>query len=328
MAVFILGSSSCNNSSEPPYPDDSNAIAGSRDYVWQADTIKNPFIYLRSIWGNSTNNLWATGDLASGALYRYDGIKWYQDNRVYISDPQGIWGFGDQVWVGNDQGSIWKFSGNSIIQQVKDFTIEGQLITFPNMAGSSETEIYAAGDVLHKSLAHLMKYDGTKWNLDKVLGDLGGFMQIKYIPKEDKYYMVSNFSDYSLKIYEYDRQSFKLLLSYPPTNIGPTIAEIDGYLYAVIDKKIFRYYKGRDELIFEINLPNFGGVIWGRNRNDIFVRMLDGLAHFDGKDVKYLFKTSNNIMMAPNMVIFEKDVFIPCKDYTKNCNIVYHGKLL
>jgi hypothetical protein len=138
--------------------------------------------------------------------------------------------------------------------------------------------------------------------------------------------MCSQF-DYTTKIYEYDRKNLKLIYSYPPSNGGPTIAAIDGYPYLVIDKKIYRYFNGNMEFIFEVSDQNFGGVIWGRNRNDIFIRMQDGLAHYNGTDWQYLFKSIGQTALMPNSVIFDKDIFIPAKIRTTGYPIIYHGKL-
>jgi len=35
--------------------------------------------------------------------------------------------------------------------------------------------------------------------------------------------------------------------------------------------------------------PNFYQRMWGRNSKDIFLLMTDGLAHYNGTDIEYLF---------------------------------------
>ncbi len=309
----------------PVVPDDSNAIPGRRDYSWVADTIDNPFLDFYNIWGNAPNNIWTAGVLMSDALYRFDGYKWRLDNRVYISDPIALWGYENNLWIGNDKGCIWKFTGDSYTQQLTDFKVDGTLTIFYVMAGSSSNEIYAVGS--NRNYAIIMKYNGSSWYLDKKLTDSGGFNQIKYCPKNNKYYLVSFLADYSNRIYEYDRKNLKMIYELPPSNSSPGISEIDGYIYMVIGKKIYRYFNGNMEFIFEVNDPNFGGVVWGRNRNDIIIRMKDGIAHYNGTDWKYLFKSLDPITLSPNSMIFKNDVFIPAKNERTGSNIIYHGIL-
>jgi hypothetical protein len=305
-------------------PDDSNATPGRRDYTWAVDTVGNAYLDFISIWGDAPDNVWATGWLMSEALYHYDGNKWKLDNRVYISDPSTVWGYENRVWIGNDKGSIWKFTDNAYIQELKDFKINDNLTDFYGITGKSSSEIFAVG--YNRINPIIMKYNGTKWVQDKMLPDSGGFNQIFYSSKNDKYYLNLWLNDYSTRILEYDRTSIKTIYKYPPNNVGPTIAEIDGYPYLVIDVKIYRYFNGNMEFIFEVDDPSFGGVIWGRNRNDILIRMRDGIAHYNGKDWRYLFKTIRDNSLQASCVVLENDVFIPAKLRTGE-NVIYHGQL-
>lgn len=308
-------------------PDDSNATPGRRDYTWVADTINNPFLNFQNIWGKDPNNLWTAGVMMSDGLYKYDGSKWSLDDRVYISDPIAVWGYENSVWIGNDQGCIWKFetNSNSYIQELTDLKIDGNVAMFSAMTGTSSNEIYTVGYKAHNPI--IVKYNGKTWTVDKLLSDLGGFSQIIYTSKNDRYYIVLSLKDYSTQILEYDRKELKKIYEYPPSNGGPTVTVIDGYAYFVIGQKIYRYFNNNMEYIFEVNDPNFGGCVWGRNRNDIFTRMQDGLAHYNGTDWKYLFKVAEPARLAPRSAIFDKEVFIPVRVKRTGYSIIYHGKL-
>jgi hypothetical protein len=323
LLIICIGLFSCKKN--PVGPDDSNAVPGRRDYTWVADTINNPFLDFYNIWGNSTTNIWTAGVLMSDALYKYDGQKWNLDNRTYISDPVALWGYGDNLWIGNDKGCIWKFTGPSYIQELKDFKFNDVYMDFFEMTGASNNEIYAVGSNHINPI--IMKYDGDTWHLDKTLTDTAAFNQIKYCYRNDKYYLVSALNNYTTKIYEYDRKELKLIYNYPPSNAGPAISEIDGYAYIIIDNKIYRYFNGNMEFIFEVDDPNFGGAVWGRNRNDIFVRMQDGLAHYNGTNWQYLFKSPEPIWLTVNCAIFNNEVFIPAKIQRTGYPIIYHGTL-
>ena len=306
-------------------PDDSSAVPGRRDYTWVADTINNPFLDFSSIWGDSPNNLWATGALMSSSLYRFDGLNWSLDNRVYISDPTTVWGYSNNTLIGNDKGCIWKFAGTSYIQELTDFKVNGNFVDFIDMTGTSSNDIYAVG--VNNTNPIIMKYNGSKWYLDKTSMDSAGFNQIKYCYRNDRYYLRCALFDYTTRIYEYDRKDLKLIYNYPQSNGGPTIAEIDGYAYIVIENKIYRYFNGNMEFIFQVDDPNFGGIVWGRSRGDIFIRMQDGLAHYNGTNWQYLFKSQEPIWLAPISQIFKNDVFMPAKIQRTGYPVIYHGTL-
>ena len=302
-----------------------NLSPGSRNYTWVANTINNPYLLFYNIWGDSANNVWTTGSLMSDAVYHFNGQKWSLDNRVYISDPEAVWGYGNSVWIGNDKGCIWKFTDSSYIEELKDFQINGKYIDFVQMVGISNNEIYAVGGNHINPV--IMKYDGTSWGLDKTLQDTSLFNQITYSFRNDKYYIVSALNNYTTKIYEYDRKELKLIYNSTPSNAGPTIASIDGYPYLVIGNKIYRYSNGNMIFIFEVDDPNFRGNIWGRNRDDIFMMMLSGIAQYNGTDWKYLFESNESVFISPNIAIFDKDVFIPVKINRTGYPIIYHGTL-
>lgn len=325
LLIVIVATLIINSCKENPIgPDDSNAIPGKRNYTWVVDTIDNPFLDFYTIWGNSITSIWTAGMLMSDALYRYDGEKWRLDTRVYISDPLALWGNENDVWIGNDKGCIWKFTNTSYKQELRDFKVSGQFVRFVEMTGKSSNEIFTVGDNFTYPI--IMKYDGEVWQLDKILRDSALFNQIKYCYRDDKYYLVCAMFDYSTRIYEYNRKDLRMIYEYPPSNAGPTIAAIDGYAYLVIGNKIYRYFNDKKEFIFEVNDPNFGGVIWGRNRKDIFIRMQDGLAHYNGTDWRYLFQ-SESVILSPNSVMFDNDFFVPARIKNTGYPIIYHGIL-
>lgn len=324
-ALLIIASFLLTCKDNPVGPDDSNATPGRRDYTWEADTINNPYQLFYNIWGDSPSNVWSTGSLMSDGVYHYNGEMWSLDNRVYISDPDAIWGYGNDLWIGNDKGCIWKFTGENYKQELKDFNVDGNLVNFVDIVGKLPGEIYAVGSNRYHPI--ILKYDGLKWNFEKALPDSGGFNKISYSSRNDKYYLRCPLFDYSTRIYEYEKGELKIIYDSPPSNRQPGLSIIDGYVYIITENEIKRYFNGKMELIFKVNDPNFGGTVWGRNRNDIFIRMQDGLAHYNGTDWQYLFKSIGATALMPNCTIFDKDIFIPAKIRTTGYPIIYHGKL-
>ena len=54
--------------------------------------------------------------------------------------------------------------------------------------------------------------------------------------------------------------------------------------------------------------------------------MRDGIAHYNGENTEYLFKTQDNIYVRTG-IAFEKDVFFVGMDMKGN-NLIIHGKLV
>ncbi len=318
--LFLFSFISCKSPTAPK----NTFPPGNRDYTWTADTINNPFLLFYNIWGSSPSNVWTTGSLMSDGVYHYNGQNWSLDNRVYISDPDAVWGYNNSLWIGNDHGCIWKFTDSSYTEELSNFNVNGKFVDFVGMKGTSNNEIYAVG--YNYTNPVIMRYDGNSWQLDKTLSDTSIFNQIVYCYSNDKYYIVSALNNYTTKIYEYDRKNLKLIYTYPVSNAGPTIASIDGYPYIVAGNKIYMYLNRIMVFIFEVDDPNFGGVIWGRNRNDIIMMMQDGIAEYNGSDWKYLIKSAE-AYVSPHSAIFEKDVFIPAKIRSTGISIIYHGTL-
>ena len=329
ITILILGAASCKKNPVEPAEEEENLTPGRRDYTWVADTIKNPFLHLYHIWGNSLTNLWTSSTMYSASLFKYDGTKWVLDDRTYLPTPAALWGYEDKLWIGNGNGCIWQFTGSSYQEQLKYHKLGDNFTDFLNMVGSSDKEIYVSGsyriDKLNYSV--LMKYDGNVWKVDKKFDYPFTVLQICYSLRNDRYYITSTNNNGPETVYEYDRTNFKEIFKYHTSNPGPTLAVIDKYAHIVIEDKVYRYRNDKMELITGINDAKFGGIVWGRGRNDIFIRMIDGLAHYNGSDVKYQFKVPESYRMNANMAIFEKDVFISAMDLNSGYNIIYHGKL-
>jgi hypothetical protein len=103
-----LMSTGCKPESVGP---SSSLIPGRRDYVWSIDTLAYPSsiqTLMRSIWGSSSNDVYAVGHNASnnGMMYHYDGIKW---SPVTLSSV-----LGGPIHAGIDLMAIHGLSGNDI----------------------------------------------------------------------------------------------------------------------------------------------------------------------------------------------------------------------
>jgi hypothetical protein len=324
---------SCNTTE----PLEDNLQPGRRDYVWSVDTLNIPFTVLSRIWGSSPTDVWAIGPggAKDETIYRFDGEGWNNDGISRPLAPISVFGFSkNNVWLGS-RGEIWHYDGSNIYKHT-EYHIPGyQFSGIENIRGDSPNNIFAVGyaDSGNVKKGNILNYNGTDWKI----------VDIKYTPEHfiDVYkgsYSSNNFFIESLKvddfgtdtskIYEFDGKNLKEIYSGPYDFEGrSTINEINNTIYLTIGVKIFSYINQQLNLITTINNQSFGLKTWGRNQNDLILRMYDGIAHYNGTDIKYLYTFDNSGISITGAAIFEEDVFIMAYDFSKNLNLVFRGKL-
>ncbi|MFZ2325024.1 MAG: hypothetical protein WAV89_15185 [Ignavibacteriaceae bacterium] len=96
----------------------------------------------------------------------------------------------------------------------------------------------------------------------------------------------------------------------------------------VLGNRIARRVNDQFYTIVNVDNSNFYQRIWGRNTKDIFLLMIDGLAHYNGTDVEYLFYFNQTPRtQIYGAALFEKDVFFLVDETNTSLSLVYHGKL-
>jgi hypothetical protein len=327
---------SCKKSN--PIESDENIQPGSRDYEWTVDTLNIPFNTLTRIWGSSPNDIWATG--GGGGLdqtiWHFDGTKWSTDHISRPIVPTSIFGFGtNDVWLGGNAGLIWHYDGSHWNQQTK-FDIQNYPSTgLENIWGESPDNVYAVGYAADgKSYKGIIfHYDGAKWQEVKIPSIKINFVKIRRA-KEDNpnYYLLgltSNLNEDSTRIYEFDGKNIREIYA------GRSIVEeygnfeiIGGKIYFQQGRSIYRYNEIQFSLIYYVNEQNFGLSYGGRSMKDLFLRMYDGIAHYNGTDVQYVYRLTNyNIAIDGNFLVFEKDVFFMADNRSNGLNYIIRGKI-
>ena len=91
------------------------------------------------------------------------------------------------------------------------------------------------------------------------------------------------------------------------------ISLINNEVYFILGNQIAIRVNNQFKTILNVDNPNFYQRIWGRNSKDIFLLMTDGLAHYNGNDVKYLFHFTLGDVKPWTQIygaaLFEKDIF-------------------
>jgi hypothetical protein len=189
----------------------------------------------------------------------------------------------------------------------------------------------STGGFNNSVIAH---YENSKWtmiNTDNIIGIVGNLYKNKY--DNNIYlntYRIGNGQYYdSTLIFEYKQGTFKQLYSSVWTqSTQADLSYIDGEVYFVLGNVIAKRVNNQFQTILKVNNPNFYQRIWGRNSKDIFLLMTDGLVHYNGTDLDYLFYF--NVTPQTQIygaALFQNDAYFLVGEYRTNQKLIYHGRL-
>lgn len=323
--------SSCKN--DPIKPDEDKP--GRRDYEWTVDTVKVPFNYLSRISGSSPEDLWAVGPGGGldETIWHFDGIEWKTDGISRGISPRSVFSFskGD-VWIAGHEGKIWHFDGNEWKQSL-DFKKSNYTVGFADIWGDTPQNIYAVGysDSANHKVAIILNFNGMEWKEKKITELPYEFTRIKKdIKGNGKYYLLGFDLDNNTSILEYDGgTNIKQIYKAPLTlETAAMVQNINSKTFFTIGKTINTYINNQFKMIFRTDEPNFGFQFSGRSEKDILLRMFDGIAHYNGSDIEYLYRFINNDRIdISDAIIFENDVFFLADDFNNNQNLFFRGRL-
>lgn len=326
---------------EPPEP-------GSRNYTWKLDTLNMPMNYINTIWGASPNDVWATGGGGTehDRLLHYDGTKWstYTKETIWCS-AFTLFGFSaDNVWMGGGAGwlahgaGIWHYNGVEWSQNYV-YDIEGSYsMSVEDIWGTTPNDVYACGKIVYDDgknglcQGFVLHFDGKNWK-EVVRAQFNSqFLRIR--KEQKKLYVQSceviDCAVESVTFYEVGNRELIKIYSVKLDNIyWASHNVINGKVYFVIGQNIYRYLNGK--MVEQLSIPfsNFRCQIWGRNDLDLFFPMKDGLVHYNGMDMEYIYKFPSEAMnFMGNPIIFEEDIFLCTWDKGGPWyNMVLHGRL-
>jgi hypothetical protein len=330
LVIFIIVNSCGDNGVGPEIQ------PGRRDYVWTVDTIKISFNDLGKLWANSPNDIWAVG--SGGGLdqtiWHYDGIKWKTDGVSRPIAPLTVYGFSaNDIWFGGSSGMIWRYNGNLFYESLRflpnpNWSYSG----FHDLYGTSSRDLYAvawldSNKVIYGKIFH---FDGYNWKMLNVSSQGDDFAQIRKGKDDPNYYLwsfrSSNVNSDSVKIFSFNgvelREIHRGLMN---DTHGAGIETINGRVYFGIDNAVYIYENNSFKQKFVVNNPNFMQGLTGRNEKDIFLWMWDGVAHFNGENIEYIFRENNLVLR--DIAVLENEVIVLYNDFSKGLNLILHGKL-
>jgi hypothetical protein len=309
---------------------------GNRDYVWNVDTINacNPIYRL---WGKSPSNILAITELCNDDIFHFDGLHWITGGKYIIPyTPYSIYGFSDNnVYLGAAYGRIFHFDGNKFSEVAALSKDEHNNIVFENIWGESSDDFYAFGAYPdEKSLFNnsvIAHYTNNNWNILDTGNMKGNIAQLFKDKTFQTIYLQSikpSETYDSTFIYEYNQGKFSKLYSTEWGINWADISLINNHVYFVLNKKIAIRINNQFQTILDLESTKFYEHIWGRNSKDIFLEMMDGLAHYNGTDIEYLFYFNKQPRTQIwDAVIFDKEVFFLVYEDITKLSLIYHGKL-
>ena len=335
--ILLITAFNCSDTGVNPQPQ-----PGRRDYTWTIDTVNSdPYKTLLRLWASSPTDVWVTGiggDFAKD-IFHFDGNSWTTHGKFesYSYQPNSIYGFGpNDIYVGCVSGRIYNYDGNSM-KEVTALTKNGHSdIVFGNMWGDSPNDLYATGAYPDSSgynnnsvIAHFTNGQWSMLNTDGLKG-LIAYLYVNNI--EMKMYVQSyrfgggQYPDSSL-IYEYSQGKYNELYSGVWTQgYQSNLSLINGNVYFILGNEIAKRENNQFQTVLKVNNTNFYQRIWGRNNEDIFLMMTDGLAHYNGTDIQYLFHYPFHTQVF-GAALFKNDVFFLIYESQTGLSLVYHGKL-
>jgi hypothetical protein len=291
------------------------------------------------IWGSNTDDIWIVGpggDLDK-TIYHFDGISWKTDGISRPISPLSVWGFGkNNVWIGGRDGRIWRYDGSELREHTHFETTREKNIGFQEIWGDSPSNVFAAGysgDEENRT-AIIAHYDGVKWEL-REFTDLKkyNFLRIRRANTESNTYYLWAFKNEPvtgdlLSIFEYKGGTDIKLIYEGKLGLQTAafIQKIDNEMYFVIGNTINKYSQNKFKQFLKVNHPNFATPIYGRNQKDIILGMLDGIAHYNGSDIEYLYKFNGSVLMTDTF-LFDREIFVMALDLTNGNDLIFRGKL-
>lgn len=332
LPAIILILNTCNNN--PVTPD--NTKPGRRDYEWTVDTLdvlNNPYYRM---WANSSTDIWCISSSSwDKSIAHFNGVNWNLFGVPGIVNPFSIYGFANNnIFIGAENGKIWRFDGSNWILFAELTKDDHDYIVFDNIWGESPNNIFAFGAYPDSNgyannsvIAHFYNDNWEMINTDELFGI------VEHLYKnfsDNKIYIQviggREFAD-STHIYEYSNgKYYKLYSNIWTQGLQADISLINGEVYFALGNEIAIRRNDQFQLILKVYNPNFYQRIWGRSNKDIFLMMVDGLAHYDGTDIEYLFHYPFHTQIA-GAAMFDKEVIFLVYESSTNLNLIYRGKL-
>ncbi len=104
------------------------------------------------------------------------------------------------------------------------------------------------------------------------------------------------------------------------------MSSIDGKIFFLLGRELCRYQDDSFIHFFSFDYKKFSFHVCGRHEKDLFFGMQDGIAHYNGTDIEYIYKFPFETMrFTGSPLILDKEIFYCIRNYGEYYNLVLHG---
>jgi len=156
------------------------------------------------------------------------------------------------------------------------------------------------------------------------------FIKIRRGKKTSNDYYISGirdeqFAEDSSIIYEFDGIKLnKIYQGLQNSNEIAGIEKINDEIYFLKGSMLFKYVNNDFKFLLDVGEPS---AFFGRSSKDIFLGKLNGIAHYNGTDIQYVYPFNDQSIRIFMGIVFEKEVFFLAYDINKSLNLIIRGKL-
>ncbi len=295
---------------------------------------------MNGIDGVSQNDVWAVsipGDFTQ-TIYHFDGTKWRSDSINRPFSPSGVYAISsNNVWSPDGEGEIWNYDGSAWKSSVKIVINGFNYVSFYDIAGTSSNLFsvgsYSSGGTIYYSLIY--HYDGGQWSrLQVATVNPVQLYRIRSFPFGGRYLVLGTRGQQNLqevdtsKIYAFDGQVLKEMYAAPEGRHGyGFFTPVPNGMLISRGTEISISDGSTERNLVDVASDKFLNGYEARSEKDILLAMLDGIGHFNGSDIQYLYRFSANRVHIHGLKLFEKSAFVVAFDLDTNLNYIFRGYL-
>jgi hypothetical protein len=282
------------------------------------DTFFIPFTSFLEITGTSENDVWVCGPGDSQLqFFHFDGEEWTAVPLNAPFQPYSISSSGyKQIWTGGSDGHVYSYDGKIWRKELQHQIDIADQIYFDAIKVFDETEVIASGQYWlgeNNQRGLLMHYKGSEWTELRLDSIKTALIDIEISMSSRIFIHGSTYEQFAIDryhFYEYNEGIVKLLHSgTQAVEEKGSLLQLGNETYFIIGPDFYEYDGTQFNLIGKLSDdPKFLNVAFGRNKNDIFLGMRDGIAHYNGENTEYVYQSDTNIF-ARWGIVFDDHVF-------------------
>jgi len=313
---------------------------GARTYVWTVDTLASPYNELRNLWGASPDDVWAVGPygITKANLWHYNGTEWtpyipsligWRGDALYGFSRNNVW-MGGEIGVDLGRAGLLHYDGTHWYPRYSLEPDSAVMARVNSIHGIAPDDVYACGVIGYNIVGEstyrgfILHYDGTQWSeVHRTTGE-AQFLEVLQTKQHVFIHAIEDW--YTNTFYELRGTQLEVI---DARTVPGTMNLIGDVVVFTFRHQTYYYSQGSLQEWRRFAPENFGYQVWGRDAEDVFLRMFDGVAHYNGIDIEYLYHApAGTDAPVGEPMIFEREVFFPMHDYAlapENRNMVLHG---